>query len=666
MDSDLLVRAILLLPLLGALVNGLVPLFLSDIRTKETLIGTLGTAVVAIPFALTLYLFLTFDGATQVVDVYTWMQAGDLDLSFAYRVDPLSLIMTLVVTGVGGVIHLYSVGYMHGDPGYWRFFAYLNLFIFAMLNLVLANNLPVLFLGWEGVGLCSYLLIGFWYTDLKNSEAANKAFIVNRIGDFAFLMAMFLIFSELGSLSFDAVLTEAPLLPEATLNWVVFLLFIGATGKSAQIPLFVWLPDAMAGPTPVSALIHAATMVTSGLYLLARLSATVLAAPTVMAIIAIVGALTAIMAATIAITQNDIKKVLAYSTVSQLGYMFMAAGVGAFFVSIFHVVTHAFFKACLFLGSGSVIHAMHEVEHDLEHEGHDMSDFDAQDMRTMGGLQQYMPSTGWTYFIATLAISGIPLLAGFFSKDEILFKAFEYGYAGGHGYAWFVWGVGIITAVLTAFYMTRSYYLTFMGEPRWPEADTVKPHESNWQMTTPLWILGSLAVVGGYIGLPAVIAHGELNWIHHYLGAPYGGPVAEATVDGHVGLGLEWGLIALSSVIAVGVFFFARSVYLAQGVAYDATLKERFGSLYQTWSDTYYWDDFYDKVVVETLIGGISRQGLAPFDEKVVDGIVNGLASASQEVSRVLRKVQTGVVQNYALALVVGVVVVFGLMLFGA
>ena len=666
MDSELFVRAILLLPLLGALVNGLVPLFLPEWRTRETLIGTLGTAVVALPFALALTLFLTFGGEPIVVNVYTWMQAGALDLSFAYRVDELSLIMTLVVTGVGGVIHLYSAGYMHGDPGYWRFFAYLNLFIFAMLNLVLANNLPVLFLGWEGVGLCSYLLIGFWYTDLKNSEAANKAFIVNRIGDFAFLMAMFLIFREMGSLSFDVLLTEGPTLPEATLNWIVFLLFIGATGKSAQIPLFVWLPDAMAGPTPVSALIHAATMVTSGLYLLARLSATVLATPTVMAIIAIVGAMTAIMAATIAITQNDIKKVLAYSTVSQLGYMFMAAGVGAFFVSIFHVVTHAFFKACLFLGSGSVIHAMHEVEHDLEHEGHDVSDFDAQDMRTMGGLQAYMPSTGWTYFLATLAISGIPLLAGFFSKDEILFKAFEYGYVGGYDYAWFVWGVGILTAALTAFYMTRSYYLTFLGEPRWPEADTVKPHESNWQMTTPLWILGSLAVIGGYIGLPAVIANGDLNWIHHYLGVEYGGPVAEPTLGGHVSHAVEWGLIALSSAIAVGVFFFARSVYLAQGIAYDAKLKERFGSLYQIWSDTYYWDDFYNNVVVGTLIDDVSKKGLAPFDAKVVDGIVNGMATASQEISRVVRQVQTGIVQNYALALVLGVVMVFGLMLFGA
>ncbi|PSQ65980.1 MAG: NADH-quinone oxidoreductase subunit L, partial [Bacteroidetes bacterium QH_1_61_8] len=346
MDPDLLIRLILLLPLSGAVINGIAPLFLSQFRTRETLLGTIGTAVVAVPFLLTLFLFLSYGGDPIVADFYTWMAAGDLDLHFAYRIDALSLLMTLVVTGVGGIIHLYSIGYMHGDEGYWRFFAYLNLFIFAMLNLVLANNLPVLFLGWEGVGLCSYLLIGFWYTDPSNSTAANKAFIVNRIGDFAFLVAMFLLFRELGALSFDVILSQGPQLSTATLNWIVLLLFIGATGKSAQIPLFVWLPDAMAGPTPVSALIHAATMVTSGLYLLARLSAVVLSAPTVMAIIGITGAVTALMAATIAIAQTDIKRVLAYSTVSQLGYMFMAAGVGAFFVAIFHVVTHAFFKAC--------------------------------------------------------------------------------------------------------------------------------------------------------------------------------------------------------------------------------------------------------------------------------------------------------------------------------
>ncbi|NNE33816.1 MAG: NADH-quinone oxidoreductase subunit L, partial [Rhodothermales bacterium] len=547
MGVDVQVQLILLLPLAGALFNGLGGLLLPGLRERETLFGVVGTLVVAIPFVLTLLLFLSFAGEPLVLDYYTWMAAGDFQVSFAYRVDELSLIMGLVVSGVGALIHLYSVGYMHGDPGYWRFFAYMNLFIFMMLNLVFGDNLPVLFLGWEGVGLCSYLLIGFWYTDLNNSAAANKAFIVNRIGDFAFLMAMFLLFRELGALDFATLLSDPSALSQSTVNWVVLLLFIGATGKSAQIPLFVWLPDAMAGPTPVSALIHAATMVTSGLYLLARLSPLVLAAPTMMAVIAIVGAVTAIMAATIAITQNDIKRVLAYSTVSQLGYMFMSAGVGAFFVAIFHVFTHAFFKACLFLGSGSVIHGMHEVEHELHERGHE-GHIDPQDMRTMGGLKKYMPSTRLTYLFATVAIAGLPLTAGFFSKDEILFKVFEYGYAG-NTYAWFVWGVGIITALLTAFYMMRSYMLTFEGESRWPMAETVKPKESPWTITVPLWVLGVLSLVGGFIGLPGVIAHGEWNWIHHFLGEPYGGPVAEAVVPAHADsfVAIEWALIGLGS-----------------------------------------------------------------------------------------------------------------------
>mgnify|MGYP006424339865 CR=1 FL=1 len=664
MDADVIVRLILLLPLAGALLNGVAPLFLPGLRKQEALIGTIGTAVVAIPFALTVYLFVGYEGEPIIANFYTWMEAGAFTIDFAYRVDELSLIMTLIVTGVGGVIHGYSTGYMHGDDGYWRFFSYLNLFIFAMLNLVLADNLLVLFLGWEGVGLCSYLLIGFWYTDLKNSAAANKAFIVNRIGDFAFLMAMFLLFRELGSLDFAVLLAQGPELSASTLNWAVLLLFIGATGKSAQIPLFVWLPDAMAGPTPVSALIHAATMVTSGLYLLARLSPMVLGSPSIMAVIAIVGALTAIMAATIAITQNDIKRVLAYSTVSQLGYMFMAAGVGAFFVAIFHVLTHAFFKACLFLGSGSVIHSMEHVEHELAHDhGEDMSDFDPQDMRTMGGLGRFMPSTSATYLISTFAISGIPLFAGFFSKDEILFKAFEYGY-NGSGYAWFVWIVGLVTALLTAFYMTRSYVLTFRGEPRWPKPKEAHPHESPTSMTAPLWILATLATVGGFIGLPAVIAGGDWNWIHHYLGAPYGGPVAEPALAAHVSHTLEWGLIALGSAIAIGGVAWAWRSYDAHGLAYDARLKARFGSLYRLWEGKYYWDEGYDRGVVRPLIGG-ARNGLWPFDDYVVDGVVNGLAYLTRGISGVLRRVQTGVVQNYALAIVVGVVLVIGLMLFG-
>jgi NADH-quinone oxidoreductase subunit L len=568
--------------------------------------------------------------------------------------------MTLVVTGVGALIHVYSIGYMGDDPGYWRYFAYLNLFIFAMLNLVLSDNLVGLFLGWEGVGLCSYLLIGFWYEDLSKSAAAMKAFIVNRIGDFAFLMGMFLLFRELGGLDFDTVLAGTATLSTTTISWVVLLLFIGATGKSAQIPLFVWLPDAMAGPTPVSALIHAATMVTSGLYLLARLSPLVLAAPGIMLIIATIGAATAIMAATIAITQNDIKRVLAYSTVSQLGYMFLAAGCGAFYVSIFHVMTHAFFKACLFLGSGSVIHAMHHVEHELHHEGH-KGEFDVQDMRNMGGLKKYMPSTYWTFLLATLAIAGIPGFAGFFSKDEILFKAFESGYVEGQTLVYVLWIVGLITALLTAIYMARALVLTFHGKERWPHSDAIKPHESPASMTLPLWALGILSVIGGFVGLPAVIGHGEFNWIHHWLGKPFGGPVAELAIAEHaVPLATEWTLIVVSGLLAIGGLAYGWSRFSRYGLDFDARLKKSLNGAYSLFSHKYYWDEFYQKWVIDPIVW-LADHGVTRFDERVIDGAVNGLANAVQTAAFRMRKVQTGVVQTYAMAIVLGVVVLVGL-----
>ncbi len=660
MEVDLAVRLMILLPLAGAAINGLLPLFLPNLRKNERLIAAIGTAAVAIPFGIALSLFVADAGG--IATWFTWMAAGDFSVDFAYRVDHLSLLMTLVVTGVGSLIHLYSAGYMHRDPGYWRFFAYLNLFIFAMLNLVLGDNLLVLFLGWEGVGLCSYLLIGFWYTDLKNSAAASKAFIMNRVGDFAFLMAMFIFVKELGAIDFDTLLTQGPGMDPTMLNWAVLLMFIGATGKSAQIPLFTWLPDAMAGPTPVSALIHAATMVTSGLYLLARMSPVVLQAPDIMMVITVVGALTAIVAATIAITQNDIKKVLAYSTVSQLGYMFVAAGVGAFFVAIFHVMTHAFFKGCLFLGSGSVIHSMHHVEHELEHDGHGHH-LDPQDMRTMGGLKRFMPTTRWTFLASTLAIAGIPLLAGFFSKDEILFKAFEAGF-NGVPTAWFAWGVGIVTALLTAVYMMRCYVLTFEGEPRWPHAETIKPHESPWTMTVPLQVLAVLSIFAGFLGIPAVIAHGDLNWIHHYLGADYGGPVAEAHFEGHVTLAMEWALIILGGSIAVIGVFLARRWYLADGPAFDAKVEARFGGLYKLWQGKYFVDEAYERAIVRPVVGG-SEKAFAPFDKYFVDGLVNLVGYLTRGISYLLRYMQNGIVQSYAVAVVFGVLLVVGLLLFG-
>lgn len=679
---------VLLPPILVAAFNGLMGLFAPSYRKNEWVIGGLATVGVVIPFISTVGLFLGFGDHAEVVSLFTWLAAGDLEVAFSYRIDQLSLVMTLIVTGVGSLIHLYSIGYMHKDEGYWRFFAYLNLFIFAMLNLVLAENLLVLFLGWEGVGLCSYLLIGFWYTDLKNSAAANKAFIVNRIGDFAFLIAIFIIFTTVTAntegpfgLDFTTLLNAETIgfFGSGALLAVTLLMFAGATGKSAQIPLFVWLPDAMAGPTPVSALIHAATMVTSGLYLLARMSPMVLGAPGAMAVIAIVGALTALVAATIAITQNDIKKVLAYSTVSQLGYMFLAAGVGAFFVAIFHVMTHAFFKACLFLGSGSVIHSMHHVEHELEHKGilpghgEEAADplqkvelpyegqFDAQDMRTMGGLKRFMPTTRWTFLVATLAIAGIPLLSGFFSKDEILFKAFELGY-NGHAWAYVVWIVGVITAILTAVYMARCYLLTFEGSPRWPNAMDTKPHESPWTMTLPLVVLAVLSVVGGFIGLPHVLGGSE---IHHYLVHDGHGPVAEPHLEQHVPAGLEWGLLLLGAAIAIAGVSLAWFVirWGERGPEADTRVRRFFGPLYGIFSRKYSVDELYDKYVVNPVVNG-ARNVFAPFDEKGVDGAVNGVARFVRSIGLRLRGIQTGVVQHYALALVLGVVVVLALMIF--
>lgn len=662
MHPTLLIGLILLLPLAGAAFSGLGGLAFPGLRRYKVLLGTLATLAVAVPFGLALWLFITYSGEPLVARFFTWMAAGGLELAFQYRIDELSLVMTLIVTGVGALIHLYSIGYMYEDRGYWRYFSYLNLFIFMMLNLVLADNLALLFLGWEGVGLCSYLLIGFWYEDFKNSEAANKAFIVNRVGDAAFLLAMFLLFREAGSLDFGTLLADPTTLPAGVVSVAVLLLFIGATGKSAQIPLFVWLPDAMAGPTPVSALIHAATMVTSGLYLFARISPLALAAPGILMVVALIGALTALMAATIALTQYDIKKVLAYSTVSQLGYMFMAAGVGAFFVSIFHVLTHAFFKACLFLGSGSVIHAMHHVEHALHARGHH-GHLDPQDMRNMGGLGRFMPATRTTYLIATLAIAGFPLTAGFFSKDEILFKAFEYGY-NGHTYAWVVWALGVVTALLTAFYMMRSYVLTFEGVPRWPMADQVHPHESPATMTLPLWILAALSLVGGFVGLPSVIAHGEWNLIHHYLGTSGGGPVAEPALHAHVPLAVEWALIGLGIGIALIGLYWSWSVYRRYGLAYDERLRQRLGTLYQLWAAKYYWDELYDRTVVQPLLR-FARNGLAVFDQRIIDGAVNGTARLMAQLGQRVRHVQTGVVQAYAVAIVLGVALVLMLMLFG-
>ena len=540
-----LIYLTVLLPLLGFLFNGL----LGPKIKNEKVIGIVGSGTIGLSFivaigALIQTLSLPVDQRLNIVTLFQWIDVAGLNISFAYQVDQLSLVMSLIVTGVGFIIHVYSIGYMHGDKSFWRFFAYLNLFIFAMMNLVLADNFLLLFLGWEGVGLCSYLLIGFWY-DRKfekstTSAAGLKAFVVNRIGDFGFLLGMFLIYSTFGSLIFTDVFSRAISfgVPEHIFTLIAIFLFIGATGKSAQIPLLVWLPDAMAGPTPVSALIHAATMVTAGVYMVARCSIIYASAPTAMMVVAVVGVFTAFFAATIGLVQNDIKKVLAYSTISQLGYMFLALGAGAFSAGIFHVMTHAFFKALLFLGAGSVIHSMHEV----------------QDIRQYGGLKKYMPITYGTFLVAATAISGIPPLSGFFSKDEILW----YSYA---NLGIVFWAIGVITAILTAFYMFRLYFMTFEGKEKF-DHHKQHPHESPKLMTIPLIVLGVLSAIGGFIGIPEIFSGEHGNLFHTWLAPVFRtAEIKLMNVASHSHFE-EILLMIISVVAAASAIFYARYVYL--------------------------------------------------------------------------------------------------------
>ncbi len=511
MDSPLsvnFIRLIVLLPLLGAAINFLLGAKLQK-RYGKRAISTIGCGVVVVAFAIALWAFnlmlaLQPEHRFMLDDLWRWFDIGGLNLDIAFLLDPLSMVMVLIVTGVGGLIHIYSTGYMHDDESYWRFFAWLNLFTFAMLVLVLGDNLWLMFVGWEGVGLCSFALIGFWYTDHNNTTAGNKAFIVNRIGDWAFVVALYSLFAALASVGHPTLVIRevalyAPSLAAtpgyigmSLVTFVTLLFFIGATGKSAQIPLYVWLPDAMAGPTPVSALIHAATMVTAGVYMVARLNFLFSMAPATMLVVAAVGSFTAIFAATIGITQNDIKKVLAYSTISQLGYMFVGVGVGAYAAGIFHLMTHAFFKACLFLGAGSVIHAMGGE----------------QDMRKMGALRHKMPVTFWTFLAATLSICGVPPFAGFMSKDEIIWQTYAHGHVA-------LWALLWLGAGMTAFYMFRQVYMTFFGEFRGTHEQERHLHESPPSMAWVITILGILSIIGGFVMLPGFIAHfaGSVRWI---------------------------------------------------------------------------------------------------------------------------------------------------------
>ncbi len=633
-----LIYLTVLLPLAGFLINGI---FGSKIK-NEKIIGTIGSGVIGISFLIALGAFfetlsLPVDQRQSIVSLFTWLKVGNLDVSFAYQVDQLSLVMALIVTGVGFIIHVYSIGYMHGDKGFWRFFSYMNLFIFAMMNLILADNFVLLFLGWEGVGLCSYLLIGFWY-DKKfekstTSDAAKKAFIVNRIGDFGFLLGMFLIYLTFNSLNFNEVFSRAATfeVPEYIFGLIAIFLFIGATGKSAQIPLFVWLPDAMAGPTPVSALIHAATMVTAGVYMVARTSIIFASAPDILTVIAIVGALTAFFAATIGLVQNDIKKVLAYSTISQLGYMFLAMGVGAFGAGIFHVMTHAFFKALLFLGAGSVIHAMHEE----------------QDIQKYGGLKKYMPQTYLVFLIAAIAISGIPPFSGFFSKDEILW----YSYANG---GLFYWILGAGTAMMTAFYMFRLYFLTFEGKSRF--GSDKHPHESPKIMTIPLIVLAVLSVIGGFIGIPEIFSGEHGNQFHNWLAPIF--KDADRKIDLYASHSHfeEILLMTLSVVFAVVAIMFARYVYLKKPSIATQTAA-RFKGLYNLLWNKYFVDEAYDAAVVNPIVKG-SRSILWKITDNIlIDGLINGTAKTIDIISSNIRKIQTGVAQFYAIIMVMGVAI---------
>ncbi|HDL90203.1 MAG TPA: NADH-quinone oxidoreductase subunit L [Thermodesulforhabdus norvegica] len=626
------IALVALIPALGAFIN-----VLFGYRWNKTLVHSVGVGSVGIAFllsALAFYQLLGLPPHERFIEVpfYKWMVSGGLSLDIGFLLDPLSMVMMLAVTGVSFLIHVYSIGYMHDDPSYARFFSYLNLFVFFMLILVMANSFPVMFVGWEGVGLCSYLLIGFWFEDDYNAYAGNKAFIVNRIGDYGFLLGMFLIFVTFHSLNYSDVFENAQHV--LTYNGfiataITLLLFMGATGKSAQIPLYVWLPDAMAGPTPVSALIHAATMVTAGVYMVARCNALFTMAPVSMAVVAAVGAATAIFAASMGFAQRDIKRILAYSTISQLGYMFLAVGVGAFAAGIFHLVTHAFFKALLFLSAGSVIHAMGGE----------------QDVMKMGGLRKYIRATFVTAFIATLAISGMPGFSGFFSKDEILWYAYSSPY--GSPILWFI---GAVTAGMTAFYMFRWLFLIFYGEERMDEETKHHIHESPYVMLIPLFVLAFLSVVGGYIGIPEAL--GGKNHLHHFLE-----PITEHAykVEWHeYPHFLEYALMAISTGLAFLGFLAAYWCYI-KDPSLPVRFAEKYHRLYEVVYNKYFVDEIYNGSFVRGVLG--SAFSSKKFDEVVVDGAVNGTGKSIYLFGSILSRIQTGYIYHYIWGIVIGLLI---------
>ena len=618
------------LPLIGFLINGL-----GRNNLSKTLSGLIGTGVILASFLISVYVFLSVkEGNTHLIHYFEFINTGSLNVHFDFQIDQLSSLFLLIITGVGFLIHVYSTSYMHEEPSkdFAKYFAYLNLFVFSMLLLVLGGNFIIMFIGWEGVGLCSYLLIGFWFKNNDYNNAAKKSFIMNRIGDLGFLLAVFWLLSKVGTADYHQVFSQVDKLSAFDISGITLLLFVGATGKSAQIPLYTWLPDAMAGPTPVSALIHAATMVTAGIYMIARSNILFTMAPLTQTVISIVGLLTALIAATIAVKQNDIKKVLAYSTVSQLGYMFVGLGVGAYTGAVFHVMTHAFFKALLFLGAGSVIHAMGGE----------------QDMRNMGGLKKQMRITHITFLLGCLAIAGMPPFSGFFSKDEILAAAFAHNPI--------IWVGGVVGALLTAFYMFRLYAMTFHGKFRGTHDQEHHLHESPTAITLPLIVLAILAVVGGWVGIPEVLMHGG-HRLETFL-EPIFANSNQIAVKHELSHATEYALMGVSVGGALIALLFAWKKFSQ----YEKVEVSETG-IGKVMANKWYVDELYDKIIVQPL------QSLATFfnqvvEKNIIDGLVNGVGKAVNYGSRQIRLLQSGLVGNYILLMVIGMLVLFIIQLF--
>lgn len=616
-----LIALVPLFPLIGFLING----FFGK-KLSKSVSGIIAAGSILASFVVAVGAFVELHGSEQkshIINLFSWINSGTLQIPFEFLVDPLSTLFLLIITGIGFLIHVYSIGYMHEDEGFSRFFTYLNLFVFFMLLLVLGNNYLIMFVGWEGVGLCSYLLIGFWFKNTAYNNAARKAFVINRIGDLGFLLGIILIFVTFGSISFDNVFAKAGTVSTSVITSIALLLFIGAMGKSAQVPLYTWLPDAMAGPTPVSALIHAATMVTAGVYMVVRSNIFYSISDVASEVVAITGIITALFAATIGLLQNDIKKILAYSTVSQLGLMFLGLGVGAYSSSVFHVTTHAFFKALLFLGAGSVIHAMGGE----------------QDIRKMGGLKGHIKITFITMLLGTIAISGIPPFSGFFSKDEILAHVYEHSKL--------LWVLGMVTSMLTAFYMFRMLFVTFYGKFRGTHSQEHYLHESPSSMTIPLIVLAALSVLGGALGLPE-FWHLP-NWMHHNLE-----PVIMRPNSSILPHDTEWLLMGLAVASAAAVIFLAHRMYRTYNVL-PVEREEDLKPVAKVIYNKYYVDEFFDKAIRKPLdlFGQIFHKF---FDIAMIDGIVNGVGKAVTGVGSVVRLAQQGNIGFYVISMVVGVV----------